>query len=142
MKLQSRIDRETLGMDEGEADAWEVATEREFRFAGVQNLVFRSAFESGNVFILMPHIERSAFHYGLKLQVRKADGLQISTTCATEQCIPEALKRIGMAYSEPSLGQIHEVIEEGIVAHRGVKSGLFEDGITDCVPCQSDNVLL
>ncbi|HLE18931.1 MAG TPA: phage portal protein, partial [Syntrophales bacterium] len=88
LKLQSRIDREALGMDEDEADAWESNTEREFRlwaeaqecdaartltFAGVQNLVFRSALESGDVFILMPYIERSGSPYGLKLQAIEGD---------------------------------------------------------------------
>ena len=88
LKLQSRIDREALGMDEAEADAWESNTEREFRlwaesqecdaartltFAGVQNLVFRSALESGDVFILMPYIERSGSPYGLKLQAIEGD---------------------------------------------------------------------
>ncbi len=88
LKLQSRIDREALGMDEDEADAWESNTEREFRlwaesqecdaartltFAGIQNLVFRSALESGDTFILMPYIDRPGSPYGLKLQVIEGD---------------------------------------------------------------------
>jgi len=88
LKLQSRIDREALGMEEDEADALESNTEREFRlwaesqecdsarpltFAGVQNLVFRSALESGDVFILMPYVERSGSPYGLKIQVIEGD---------------------------------------------------------------------
>lgn len=88
LKLLSRIDRETIGMDEDEADAWESNTKREFRlwaesqecdaastltFAGVQNLVFRSALESGDVFILMPYLERSGSPYGLKLQTIEGD---------------------------------------------------------------------
>lgn len=88
LKLQARIDRFALGMDEDEADAWEAATEREWslfaesqecdagrtlNFADMQDLVFRSAFESGDVFVLMPHIERPGSPYGLKLQVIEAD---------------------------------------------------------------------
>ncbi|MDP2688980.1 MAG: phage portal protein, partial [Deltaproteobacteria bacterium] len=88
LKLQSRVDREALGMTEKEADRWEAATEREWalfaesqecdagrtlNFADMQDLVFRSALESGDVFVLMPHFTRPGSPYGLKLQVIEAD---------------------------------------------------------------------
>lgn len=88
LKLQARIDREVLGMDEAEQDAWEAAAEREWalfadsqecdsartlNFYDIQDLVFRSALESGDVFVLMPYIERKGSPYGLKLQVVEAD---------------------------------------------------------------------
>lgn len=88
MKLQSCIDRALLGMEESEADDWESSVEREWRlfaesrecdagrtlnFYDLQDLVFRSALESGDVFILMPYIERPGSPYGIKLQVIEAD---------------------------------------------------------------------
>lgn len=88
LRLQARVDGEVLGMDEAEQDAWEAMVEREWalfadskecdaartlNFYDTQDLVFRSALESGDVFVLMPYIERKGSPYGLKLQVVEAD---------------------------------------------------------------------
>lgn len=88
LRLQARIDREVLGMDEPEADAWEAQVTREWalfadsqecdaarsqNFYDIQDLVFRSTLESGDTFVLMPYIERPGSPYGLKLQVIEAD---------------------------------------------------------------------
>lgn len=88
IKLQARIDRDALGMTEEEADAWESNVEREWRlFAeskdcdvertlnlySQQELILRSCLVSGDVFVLLPHIERNGNPYGLKIQVVEAD---------------------------------------------------------------------
>lgn len=88
LKLQSRIDREFLGMSEPESDAWQTNTEREFRlwceskecdsartldFYSMQSLVFRSALESGDCFALLPIIDRKGSPYGTKVQLIEAD---------------------------------------------------------------------
>ena len=88
LRLQSRIDRDFLGLSEEAADAWERQTEREFRlwsesqecdsertktFHEMQDLVMRSALVSGDVFVTLPYIKRVGSPYGLKLQVIEAD---------------------------------------------------------------------
>ena len=88
LKLQSRIDAEFLGLTEEEADAWEDHTEREWRlfsesqecdisrtlnFFGLQALAFRQTLENGDVFALLPRIDRSGSPYSLKVQLIEAD---------------------------------------------------------------------
>lgn len=88
LRLQVRPDRNVLGMDEAEADKWEALVEREWslfadsqecdlartqNFYDQQDLVFRSALESGDTFVLMPYLERPGSPYGLKLQIIEAD---------------------------------------------------------------------
>ena len=88
LKFHSRIDDKALGMTEDEARAWETNTEREFRlhfesqecdaartlrFSEMQELAFRSAFEKGDVFALLPHIKRNGSPYNLKIQLVEAE---------------------------------------------------------------------
>lgn len=88
LKFHSRIDNKALGMSEDEARAWEAKTEREYRlhfesqecdaertqnFSEMQELAFRSAFEKGDVFALLPHIKRSGSPYNLKVQLVEAE---------------------------------------------------------------------
>lgn len=88
LRMNSRIDREALGLADDEADAWEAQAEREWRlwsenrecdiertlsFRAMQDLVFRSTLESGDVFVLLPFAKRKGNPYGLKLQVIEAD---------------------------------------------------------------------
>lgn len=88
LKFQARIDREFLGMADEAADQWESNVEREFRlwaesadcdasrtlkFAGIQELVFRSTLENGDCFVLMPYISRGDNPYSLCLQIIEAD---------------------------------------------------------------------
>lgn len=88
LKFKSLIDRDVLNMSEDAADAWESNTEREFRlwaeskecdverkqnFAGIQNLVFRSTLENGDVFALLPFLKRQGSPYGTKIQLIEAD---------------------------------------------------------------------
>ncbi len=77
-----------LGMDETASEAWRIATQREWKlwaespdcdaarqgnFYGLQRLAFRSALESGDVFVLTPNLRRPNRPYQLTLQVIEAD---------------------------------------------------------------------
>ena len=88
LKLQSRIDREALGMSDEDADAWENKAEREYRLwaesrecdrsrqwnmATLQELAFRQTLEAGEIFVAMPRIERIGSPYKLKLHLIEAD---------------------------------------------------------------------
>lgn len=91
LALQSRIDYEFLGMTEEEANAWQKATQREWRvwaenrfecdatatqnFYGQQELVFRSHLANGDVVSLLPSRKLPGCAYGLKVQVVEADRL-------------------------------------------------------------------
>ena len=94
LKLQSNIDREYLqariGLTDEQADEWEKSVEREWSmwsestmcdaermqtFYGIQELVFRSRLESGDVVVLLAMIERDGEPYDLKCQVIEADRL-------------------------------------------------------------------
>ena len=88
LKLQSRIDREFLGMADEEADAWERTVEREFAlwadspesdatrtesFYSLQGLAFLSTMMSGDVFAVLPMIPRPGQPYDLRIQLVEAD---------------------------------------------------------------------
>ena len=88
LRPQSRVDREVLGMTAAEAEVFQNAAEREFRlwagsqecdltrtqtFAGLQDLVFRSVLESGDVFAINRMVERAGSPFGFKLQIIEAD---------------------------------------------------------------------
>lgn len=90
LSLQSRIDREALGLSEEQASKWQKNTEREFRmwcesqdcditrtqnFYELQDLAFRSALESGDSITLLPHLRRQGDAYGLKIQIVEGDRL-------------------------------------------------------------------
>ena len=90
LALQSRVNREVLGLGEEEASAWQRRTELEWalwaespecdltrqqNFYGLQDLAFRSALVSGDVLVLMPYLLRATNPYGLKLQLIEADRL-------------------------------------------------------------------
>lgn len=88
LMVESQIDRDVLGWTEGQAAEWQRLAEREFNawagspecdvtrtqdFYELQDLVFRSTLESGDVFTLTPRVQRPYCAYGLKLQVIEAD---------------------------------------------------------------------
>lgn len=90
LTLQSRIDREFLGLSDDAADEWERSTEREWQlwagtktcditlmqnFAGLQALAFLSTMLNGDCFVLLPYIERDqpSSPYQLKVQLVEAD---------------------------------------------------------------------
>ncbi len=90
--MRSQIDAFALGMTPEEAQAWQAKTEREFKlwakdasacdatrtndFYALQNLAFRSALESGDVFASLPMIARRGSVYGTKVQLIEADRVQ------------------------------------------------------------------
>lgn len=86
--LQSRIDREYLGLSDVQADAWEKNTEREFRmwaasvdcdirrkqcFNELQALALMSTLMSGDCFVLLPMVPRTGQPYDLRIQIIEAD---------------------------------------------------------------------
>jgi lambda family phage portal protein len=89
LTLRSTIDAEALGMDEDEAQEWQKAVEREFDawacdpnacdaartqdFYAIQNLAFRSALESGDVFAALPMVSRPVSAYATKISLIEAD---------------------------------------------------------------------
>ncbi|PID40284.1 MAG: phage portal protein [Proteobacteria bacterium] len=88
LRLQSRIDRDVVGMDEETADQWEKKTEREWRLFweskdcdvartcngnSITRMVYRQAKENGDVFILLPGVEVKGFPYLTRLQVVESD---------------------------------------------------------------------
>jgi lambda family phage portal protein len=88
LALQSRIDRDVLGLSEEQAEAWQKKTESEYRLwaestacdatrtqdiYGLQALAFRAALESGDVFATTPMREVRGQPYKLCLQLIEAD---------------------------------------------------------------------
>jgi len=88
LKLQCRLDREFLKMEEDQADEWETNTEREFHlwadsqdcdvartlpFPEGQDLVFRKVLVDGDIFILITRKENKNSPYSLKLQYIEGD---------------------------------------------------------------------
>lgn len=87
LSLQSRIDRQAIGLDDARADAWQQQAEREWRlwcesldcdatriqdFYGLQALALRSTLESGDVFVLLPSLPRGG-PIQLAVQLIEAD---------------------------------------------------------------------
>ncbi len=88
LKLQARIDREFLKIEDSAAEEWESSVEREWalwsesqdcdcartlQFDGIQELVFRQVLENGDAFILMTRFNRPPSPYLLKLQFIEGD---------------------------------------------------------------------
>ena len=87
LKAKSQIDRELLQLTDEQADAWELAAEREFKlatesreidaerqlnFALLQALAFLKVLEDGDVFVNLPRFARPGSPYKLKLQLIEA----------------------------------------------------------------------
>lgn len=86
LKLQCRIDRTFLNMSDNQADEWESLVEREFAvfakhcdvertlcFGSLQELALRAVLESGDVFVVLPHVVQPQSPYGLSIQLIEAD---------------------------------------------------------------------
>ncbi|MFK5951774.1 MAG: phage portal protein [Desulfobacterium sp.] len=88
LRLQSRIDRKALGMDDDQADVWEEQVEREWRLFwdtketdvartltghDMVRQVYHQSKENGDVFVLLPRVNRQNCPYDLKLQIIEAD---------------------------------------------------------------------
>ena len=89
--LKPSIDSAFLKMSDEEAKAWEQNTVREFEyfansvncdrfrmnnFYELQQLAFLSMLLSGDVFVLLPHMEKSGFIYDLSIQLIEADRIR------------------------------------------------------------------
>ena len=114
LRLQSRIDREFLGMTDEEADNWESDVERQFRlwaenndadagrrlnFYEIQELAFLSYLQSGEVFALLPLITRKGTVSNIRIQLVESDRI------CNQNHIPDSEKMAGGieigAYCEP-----------------------------------------
>ncbi len=88
LSMSPTPDAAFLGLDATAAEAWQVATQREYELwaespdcdaarqlniYGIQRLAFRSALESGDTFVLTPTMQRANRPYQLTLQVIEAD---------------------------------------------------------------------
>ena len=88
LRLQSRIDRETLGLTAEQATAWEKLTEKEFHlwasstdcdasrtqnFYDLTATAFLSVLLSGDVFVAFPFIKRKGMPYDLRIKLIEAD---------------------------------------------------------------------
>ena len=88
LKLQSTVDYERAGISKEDAKIWERDAEFLFKqwassvecdstrtqtFYQMQDLVFRSVFERGDVFALLPMFKRTGSPFGLKVQLLEAD---------------------------------------------------------------------
>lgn len=88
LKLKSSIDRNFLGLSDDAAEAWEndaeflwnmwadsteCDTTRKQNFHGLSDLVLRSTLENGDVFSMLPFIERAGSPFGLKVTLIEAD---------------------------------------------------------------------
>ena len=88
LRLQSRIDRDFLNLNEDQADAWEKVAEREWRLYweskdcditrtlnghGITRMVYQQSKENGDVFVLLPTKTVTGFPYSRRLQVIEAD---------------------------------------------------------------------
>lgn len=88
LSLQPTPDQDFLNLDDAAAGAWVRHTAREFRLwaestdcdltraqtiYGLQSLAFRSVLESGDVFALLPAVDRPGQPYGLAVQLIEAD---------------------------------------------------------------------
>jgi lambda family phage portal protein len=108
LRLQIRVDREFLNLNDDEADQWAADTEREFAlwadskdcdigrnlsFYDLQELVFRSTLENGDCFILMPFISRMNSPYSLRLQVIEADRVVNKDRMADSDTLAGGIKK-------------------------------------------------
>ena len=90
LRLNCRIDRDSLGLSGDEAEAWEQNTEREFSFWAeskecdiargmnffeLQNLAFKSVLLNGDALVLMPMRRVKNFPYDLRVSLIEGDRL-------------------------------------------------------------------
>jgi capsid protein len=88
LRLNAQIDQEYLGLDDDQALAWEAHTEREFSmwadslecdaarrctFGELTALARLSELMNGDVFVLLPSIERDGDRYDLRIKLLEAD---------------------------------------------------------------------
>lgn len=107
--LQSRIDREILGISDDKADEWERKAESEWKlwstskncdllrtntFGQLQSLAFISFLMSGDVFTVLPYKKVDGFPYSLRIQLIEGD--QISNPNDASELMPDDKIRGGV----------------------------------------------
>jgi lambda family phage portal protein len=115
LKFQSRINRETLGISDEEAETWEHNTESEFNlwaeseycdlthilnFYEIQALVVLSVALSGDCFIVMCDDEDSDIPYNLRLKIIEAD------YCCNPNLVPDTETLAGGVEIDPNTGRV------------------------------------
>lgn len=145
LQLKSRIDRETLGMTQEAADAWQKHTEREFalwaenkracdatginNFAAMQQLALSSWLVSGDVFAVVKQYEPTALiPYSLRVHLIEADRV---ATPSSFGVITPMLLTTGKASNGNTIYDGVEVNESGQIAAYHIRSSYpFELGAT------------
>lgn len=108
LRLKASVDRDALGMTDDQANEWESAAEREWklwsesqecdiertlRFTDIQSLALRSVLENGDVFVLLPMVERAGNPYDLKVQMIEADRISNPDSKADDEKISGGVER-------------------------------------------------
>lgn len=108
LRVQAQVDADYLGLSEEDAEAWNAAAEREFRlfaessecdiertlsFNLIQDLVLRSVFADGDIFVNLPFIERDGFPWGTKLQLIEADRVRNENDAADSDSLAGGVEK-------------------------------------------------
>lgn len=113
LTLQSRVDRELLGLSDEEADVWESNTEREFAlwaeskdcdaarrltFKEQQGLALLSTLMNGDVFAILPYVKNtnSLLPYSLRVKLVEADMVSNPNMAMDEKKIAGGVEQDGM----------------------------------------------
>ena len=146
LRLQSRIDREALGMDQAAADAWQAKTEREFaiwankkancdatginNFYAMQQLALASWLVSGDVFAVVKQSTPTPLApYALRIHLIEAD--RVATPTDTNIVTP-MLMTTGKAANGNTIYDGVEVDKNGMIEAYHIRSTYpFEYGTAD-----------
>lgn len=108
LKLQSRIDRSVLKLTDEQADTWEAQAEREWRlwaesrecdrsrqmnYHTIQEVAFRQTLENGEVFILLPRIERMGSPFKLKIHLVESDRVCNENNARNTETLVEGIEK-------------------------------------------------
>lgn len=136
LKLQSRIDRVTLGMDQEAADAWQAKAEREFalwankksncdatginNFYAMQQLALASWLVSGDVFAVIKQYKPTPLApYSLRIHLIEADRVATPTDSGI---VTPMLMTTGKAKNGNTIYDGVEVDENGMVEAYHIRS--------------------
>lgn len=136
LKLQSRIDREALGMDQEAADLWQAKTEREFalwanrkaacdatgvnNFYAMQQLALASWLVSGDVFAVIKQYDPTpTMPYSLRIHLVEAD--RVATPTAAGIMTP-LLATTGKAANGNTIYDGVEVNSNGMIEAYHIRS--------------------
>ncbi len=106
LQLRSTIDREFLGLSDEQAQEWERKAERIWRIASrqlditrqqnffqMQDLVLRSALESGDVLVVRRFVQNRGDLLGLKLQFVEADRICTPPSQTSDPLVVEGVQK-------------------------------------------------